>query len=440
MDGDGHSDSGTRASASLRFMDRFLRSNPSGRLTGLLLGQLDAFNRISTTFGHGESSAFCARYLRQLRAFLPESTPVIRLSERRFAVLLSVDTISSIVDVAAGLAERSQPKMQVGEDTFLVDLTIGVAVYPTHSDDAASLFRRAELALKEAREHELNYELYQPESTQQHAALWKLESDLERAVRASDLEVYHQPRLSLADARIEGVEALVRWRRSSGHFVPPEQFVPIAERAGTILPLTWFVFDRVAEQAAAWASLPKPFSVAVNLAPAVLTHPELDARLVRLRDALARSRIGLTLEVTEDSLVQNDDATPSALKRLRDHGIGLAIDDFGKGYSSLTYLKQIPATEIKIDRHFVASIAWDATNRQIVRSVIDLAHALGMKVTAEGVDSHEGLAVVSELGCESAQGFYIARPMRADLVLDWVRSSSAGTFGRELRVRERGPC
>jgi diguanylate cyclase len=435
MDADGRSGSGTRASASLRFIDQFLQNNLSGRLTGLLLGQLDAFNRISTTFGHDESSAFCARYVRQLRDYLPEGTPVVRLSERRFAVLLSLDAISSIVEVAAGLAERRQPKMHVGEDTFLVDLTLGIAVYPTHADDAASLYRRAELALKDAREHELSYDLYQPESTQQHAALWKLESDLERAVRAGDLEVFHQPRLSVADARIDGVEALVRWRRPSGHFVPPEQFIPIAERAGSIVPVTWFVFDRVAEQAETWASLPKPFSVAINLAPSVLPHPELDARLVRLRDTLAQNQIGLTLEITEDSLVQNDDATPSALNRLRDHGVGLAIDDFGKGYSSLTYLKQIPATEIKIDRHFIATIAWDATDRQIVRSVIDLAHALGMSVTAEGVDSQEGLAVVSELGCEAAQGFYIARPMRADFVFDWVRSSSASTFGRELPGR-----
>lgn len=410
-----------------------MHRNRGSGLTGLLLGQLDAFNRITTTFGHDQSNAFCARYAEQLRDCLPQDAPIIRLSERRFAVLLHVDSMSGVIDVAAGLADGSQPQMQVGDDTFLVDLTLGVAVHPTHADDAASLFRRAELALMEAREHELPFGIYQPESTRQHAAMWKLESDLERAVQQGELEVFFQPKLDLRKQRIRGVEALVRWRGRSGNFVPPEEFIPIAERSGSIVPLTWLVFDRVGACAGRWATLPKPFSVAVNIAPSVLGHRELRARLGELKSVLGGSGIGLALEITEDSLVQSADASPMNLQSLRDIGVDLAIDDFGKGYSSLSYLKEIPATEVKIDRRFIATIASDPKDRQIVRSVIELAHAFGMSVVAEGVDSDQGLAVVSGLGCEMAQGFLIARPMRSELLVDWINNYRLAPIGRRFQ-------
>ncbi len=427
--------SGTRANASLRFIQRYLSERDGNQLTGLILGQLDAFNRISSTFGHETSSTFCARYTSQLREHLPPGTPVIRLSERRFAVLLRLSSVSAVVDVAAELAERSQPRFRVGGDRFLVDLTLGVSVYPTHADDAASLFRRAELALKSARDNELTFDIYQPDSTQQHATMWKMESDLERAVRQGELQVFYQPKLDLGTGRISGLESLVRWRNRSGHFVPPEEFIPIAERGGCIVPLTWCVFDNVEQHARAWAALSKPFSIAINVSPQVLTHRELEPRVQKLTESLAAYGMTLTIEITEDSLVQSSGATPDSLERLREMGIDVAIDDFGKGYSSLTYLKEIPATEIKVDRHFVSTIAADEKDREIVRSVVELGHALGMRVVAEGVDSAENLAVISRLGCEVAQGFYIARPMRAEMVFDWINSYTVATLAMEARTR-----
>src|SRR5690606_16479513 len=191
------------------------------------------------TFGHEQSSRFCTEYTQRLRRLLPEGTPIIRLSERRFAVLLPLESIAGVVDAAAAITEDDQPQMLVGEDTFLVDVTLGIAVYPTHADDAASLFRRAELALKDARERELTFDIYRPDATQQQAALWKLESDLEKAVQQQSLEVYYQPKVDLTRQAVSGVEALVRWRTSSGRFVPPEEFIPLAERSGSIVPLTW---------------------------------------------------------------------------------------------------------------------------------------------------------------------------------------------------------
>ena len=163
-------------------------------------------------------------------------------------MVLAVDSMSAIMDAAIGLTEESPPQLEVGDDTFLVDVTLGIAVYPSHADDAATLFRRAELALKEARENELAFDIYRPDATQQQAALWKFETELTRAVQDNELEVYFQPKVEIAQRRVCGVEALVRWRTQSGRFVPAAEFIPLAERSGSIVQITWLVFDRVVER------------------------------------------------------------------------------------------------------------------------------------------------------------------------------------------------
>jgi predicted signal transduction protein with EAL and GGDEF domain len=422
-----------RRAPSVRFIEQFLAQDNAGRLTGLLLGQLDAFNRISATFGQQQSEQFCTDYTQQLRKLLPPSTPVIRLSERRFAVLIALDSMTTIIDVASNLAEEEPPQLQVGDDTFLVDVTLGIAVYPTHADNAESLFRRAELALNDARQSELTFEIYRPDSTQQQAALWKFASDLEKAVHAGELEVYMQPKVGVSDGRVAGAEALVRWRQESGRLVSPADFIPFAERSGSVIPITWFVFDRMAAMAETWSSLPAGFTIAINVSSQVLDHPEFRTRLSQLKDILEVHDLRLMIELTEESLVEDREQGSSKLDRIRKLGIGLAIDDFGKGYSSLTYLKEIPATEIKIDKQFIGALAADPKDRHIVKATIELAHAFGMQVVAEGVDNEDSLRVLAELGCELAQGFYIARPMRADLIVGWVNNYTCGATTRLLQ-------
>ena len=421
-----------RISPSIRFIDQYLATR-QGSLTGLLLGQLDAFNRITTTFGHDQSSDFCARYIEKLRESFPPGTPVIRLAGRRFAVVFSPDSMAGIIDVAAEITEDNQPEFEVGDDHFLVDVTLGVAVHPTHADDAPSLFRRAELALQGAMKRELAYDIYRPDQTRQQATLWKLESDLDRAIQERQLEVYYQPKVDILSGIVDGVEALVRWRTESGSFIPPEDFVPLAESSGNICGLTWLVFDTVRDAVQNWSCFEEPFSMSINVSPPVLEHAEFHSRLLELQESVSDHNVTITLELTEDSLLQGEKEL-GALAELRELGVGLAIDDFGKGYSSLTYLKELPATEIKIDKQFIGTISHDETDRQIVKSVIDLAHALGMKVVAEGVDNEENLSVVSELGCEMAQGFYIARPMRCEVVQDWMTSYTSGSARTRLAV------
>ncbi|HZL95591.1 MAG TPA: GGDEF domain-containing phosphodiesterase, partial [Vicinamibacterales bacterium] len=352
---------------------------------------------------------------------------------RRFAVLVDCDSMSTIMDIAVALTEDNPPQIEVSGDSFFVDVTLGVAVFPSHADDAPTLFRRAELALKEARDNELSFDIYRADATQQQAALWKFESELQNAVQRNELEVYFQPKVEIAERRVFGVESLVRWRTQSGRYVPASDFIPLAERTGVIVAITWFVFERIADHVAEWRDVPKPFSVAVNVSPQVLKHSAFLAHVKKLKTALDGRGFGLTIELTEDSLVQGG-VSLANIHRLRKIGIDLSIDDFGKGYSSLTYLKQLPASEIKIDKGFIGRIALDETDKQIVKTVIALAHALRMRVVAEGVDSAGALAVVGELGCEIAQGFFIARPMRGDLVAEWIAHYLATATNVTLRA------
>jgi EAL domain-containing protein (putative c-di-GMP-specific phosphodiesterase class I)/GGDEF domain-containing protein len=416
------------ASRSVRFIEDFLRQKgPRRRLTGLILARLDAFNKIGATFGEERSIEFCKSYSEQLRQLLPPNTPVIRLTERRFAMLLALDSMTTIIDVAAHLAEDHPPQFQNGADTLFVDLTLGVAVHPTHADTAEDLLRRAELALNDASARDLNFEIYRPESTQQQAALWKFSSDLERAIKKGEIEIYMQPKVQVADRKIVGAEALTRWRQESGRLVLPGEFVPIAERSGSIVPLTWLVFDKVAAHVAAWPKFADEFRVAINVSAQVLDHADFAPRLNALHDKLTACGAGLILELTEESLISEQESALARLNRIRKAGVELAIDDFGRGYSSLSYLKDIPASEIKIDKRFVGTAPSDPKDWHIIHAATELAHAFGMRVVGEGVDTAEAMAALRELGCELAQGFYIARPMRADLLPEWARAYASAT-------------
>jgi len=412
----------SRTGRSVQFIGQFLQHSKSHKLTGLVLARLDAFNRISATFGEDRSAAFCQEYQEQLRRLLPPKTPVIRLTDRRFAILLALDSMTTIIDIASRLADEQPPQFRNGDDSLFVDLTLGVAVYPTHADSPESLFRRAELALNEASAKDLSFEIYHPEATQQQVTLWKFASDLERAIKSGRIEIYMQPKIRVSDRSMIGAEALIRWRDDSGRLILPGEFIPIAERSGSIVPLTWLVFEKVAQLVRGWPVLDRDFSIAVNVSPRVVDHTDFMPRLNELAETLTTSGIGLIIELTEESLISDDHSSLSRLKRIRKAGIELAIDDFGKGYSSLSYLKDIPANEIKIDKSFVSNAPSDSKDRHIIEAATSLAHAFGMRVVAEGVDDEAAMQALEELGCEYAQGFYIARPMRADLLLEWARA------------------
>ena len=405
----------------IEFLDSCIRSNPSDQAVGLLLGHLDAFNRITTTFGHDHAKTFVARYMEKLQGVLPERSHLIRFPDRRFAVVAMTDSVADVLELAQLITEEQQPDLLIGDEQLHVDVTMGIAMYPVHADDGATILRRAELALSGAKAKELPFDVYRANATRQIQNLWKMESDLELAIRQGEIEVHYQPQVDVETGAVVGLEALCRWRSNSG-MVQPESFVPIAEKTGAIVPMTWQIFEHVKTAVESWGRLPYEVGLSVNITPAVMKDKEFYERVAELRDALAPNNVRLGLEVTEDSLLQSTKKLSKELKELRGKGVDLSLDDFGKGYSSLTHLKNIPATEIKIDRQFVDSLASDESDRQIVKAIVDLGHGLGMKIVAEGVDCVEILETLSDLGCDSAQGFYFSRALPAEHLLSWMRA------------------
>jgi EAL domain-containing protein (putative c-di-GMP-specific phosphodiesterase class I) len=414
-------------------MDRFLSIVPAGMSVGLFVMQLDKNNRIATSFGPEQSELCRAHYTQLLREFLPAKTPVIRLRGRLIAVMVVRPSAADVVTTARTLIERVEPRMSIGHDQFSIDVTMGVAIYPNHAVDGARLLRRAEFALESAKDADLNYDVYETDASTHLKALWRFESELKQAIADGAFEVHYQPQFAIAQNRMSAAEALVRWRNENGSLMPASEFIPAAQRSGSIVPLTWVVFDQVGRDVAHWRFIPRPFSISVNTPPQALGHSEFFPRLDRLKAALGEYRIKLTVELTEDGLMQTDCASLDTLNKIRELGVGLAIDDFGKGYSSLNYLRQIPATELKIDGQFVNSVAHDEKDRQIVKTAIELGDAFDMAVVAEGVDNAESLRVLAGLDCNVVQGFFIARPMNAEALAQWIRSKPFGHLQRVLQ-------
>jgi EAL domain-containing protein (putative c-di-GMP-specific phosphodiesterase class I)/GGDEF domain-containing protein len=416
---------------------RFIARVNHGQVAGLMLMHVDLRDRIATSFGREYTRQFCRAYVEKLRRYLPEGTIVIRLTGRRIAIAIARDTVSEITDTALSIVDRVEPRIQLGEDKFTVDISMGLAMYPTHADDGETLVRRTELTLQRAVDAGLPLEIYETGASGFQRALWKFETELKEAIRDDQLEVHYQPQYSLAERRVIGAEALVRWRNQSGDLIPAAEFVPAAERSGAITPLTWLVFEQVAKAAARLEIASRPFSVSINVPAQVLTEPEFFERLSVVRAELMRHQLSLVVELTEDSLMQTDRASLDVLGKIRSSGVGLSIDDFGKGYSSLNYLRQIPATELKIDREFVRAVAIDEKDKHIVKTAIELAKAFEMHSTAEGVDSLEVLDVLADMNCDVMQGYFIGRPMALEALDRWFRGNTISRLERSIASRHK---
>ena len=269
----------------------------------------------------------------------------------------------------------------------------------------------AEVALLEAWKTQQQTVVYTDRKTEELVAGWDLESQLANALEHGDLVLNYQPKLSLPKLEVAGVEALMRWNRPDAGNVPPEIFIDVAEMTGQIDPLTRFSFHRALRQLGEWPKSLGAISVAVNVAPSIISNPELVEVIKGAASVSSVSLERLTVEVTENALLVDRERSHRVLTELRELGVRISIDDFGTGYSSLAYLKQIPADELKIDRSFVINMLADEADGRIVEQVVALGHSFGLEVVAEGVESAEAATKLAAMGCDYAQGFHYAKPL-----------------------------
>ena len=407
-----------------------LRPGPRGvPLLALLLLDLDSFKQVNDTLGHHAGDLLLRQVTTRLQEALAGAGTLIRLGGDEFAVVLpGVDA-----EGAASLAQRcsrifAAPYLLDGQ-ALHVGGSIGVALAPDHGQDANMLLRCADVAMYVAKRRHSGHALYTPAEDHHSPHLLQLAGGLQEAIRRDGLCLYYQPKIRLETGQVCGVEALVRWHHPEHGLITPDQFIPLAEETGVIGPLTQWVLDRALHDCRRWMAVGLRLPVAVNLSMRNVQDSKLPELVSRLLARTGTPAAMLTLEITESLLMADPAAAMSVLIRLSALGLRLAIDDFGTGHSALGYLKQLPVNELKIDKAFVLNLSAQGTggmrtDRMIVRSVTALAHALGLDVVAEGVESQRTYELLGAMRCNVAQGYHVSRPLPVEEVEGWVRSAS----------------
>jgi EAL domain-containing protein (putative c-di-GMP-specific phosphodiesterase class I) len=309
---------------------------------------------------------------------------------------------------------------RVGDIDLDVDGSVGIALFPDHGTDAVVLLQRADIAVYQAKQLRGGWEFYNAERDLNTPRRLTMAVELKTALLDGGLSVHYQPKAELTDGRVTGVEVLARWNHPTDGFIPPDEFIPLAEHTGLIRPLTYWVLAVAINQCGAWRRQGVHLHVAVNLSMRVLVDSDLSSQVETLLADAGLPASSLTLEITESTIMSDPVHSIAVLRRLSDLGITLSIDDFGTGYSSLAYLKRLPVGEVKIDRAFVMGMGTDMADAAIVRSTIDLAHNLGLRVVAEGVEDTDTWDSLALLGCHSAQGYLLSKPMPAPEFERWL--------------------
>jgi diguanylate cyclase (GGDEF)-like protein len=342
-----------------------------------------------------------------------EGAPCGRLAGGAFVVLLPLAQAeawrAAVARLQAGLNRKHQWRGQA------LDLTvsIGVALFPSHGRSAETLLKRAEQAMFEAKRLRADVALYDLKLEADRLSHLSLLSELEAAIAHGQLRQVLQPKRRLADGRVAGAEALVRWQHPERGWLPPSEFVPFAESSGRIRQITQWMLEQAIATLAAWQAEGRDGSIAVNISTLDLQDGQLPQRIEALLRSAGVPAQRLQLELTETGLMASNQDPIHVMHSLRRLGVRLAIDDFGTGQSSLAYLQRLPVHELKIDRSFISGVDRDAQRRELLGSIIMLGHGLGLEVTAEGVETETELALVTRLGCDLAQGYLVGRPCEA---------------------------
>jgi predicted signal transduction protein with EAL and GGDEF domain len=353
---------------------------------------------------------------------------ISRLGGDEFAIILPDTDANGARAVADSLLQQFQAPFVIDGQPVIVGASIGIAVSPDHGDEADTLLRRADVAMYVAKRSTSGWSMYRAEQDRNSPDRLLLISELRRAIDRDQLVLHYQPTINLQNGELVAVEALVRWQHPQRGLLSPDEFVPIAEQAALIEPLSQWVLRTALVQTSAWRRAGFDIPVAVNLSMRSLQDEQLPEKIAEVLESVDLPSSLLLLEITESTLMQDPTRTLAILEKLRGMGIRIAIDDFGTGHSSLAYLKRLTVDEVKIDRAFVRDIATDATDRMIVRSTIELAHCLGLCVVGEGIEDQITAALLAELGCDQAQGFYLSPPLHGDQIIPWARGREANVF------------
>jgi diguanylate cyclase (GGDEF)-like protein/PAS domain S-box-containing protein len=378
---------------------------------------LDRFKEINDTLGHFTGDMVIREVANRLREAVRKCDTVARLGGDEFAVLLpQISGEREARDLAERLVRALIKPILVGDILLDIGISAGVAVHPSHAADGDRLMQCADVAMYSAKARSGGVAIYEPSMDHNSLRNLTMVADLRQAIANGDIFLVYQPKIDLRSGRVTGVEALARWTHDKHGIVPPNEFVVHAERTGLIQQLTLLTLGLGLNQLAEWSDEHLDLAIAVNLSARSLHDSALPELLVRSLDHWGIEPARLTLEITESALMLDPKKALRVAERLAAIGIRLAIDDFGTGYSSMAYLSCLPVSEIKIDKSFVLQMLDRERDLKIVQSTVHLAHNLGVRVVAEGVENEQTLARLRDLGCDVAQGYFIGKPMNPNII------------------------
>jgi diguanylate cyclase (GGDEF)-like protein len=417
---------------------KIAEAQSSGVRLALLLIDLDGFKELNDTLGHYAGDEVLRQIGPRLRALLREDDLLARLGGDEFAVAHEPGDEAGASAAALRLRAALERSFRVGDVSVHVDASVGIALFPDHARDGVGLLQRADVAMYEAKRMRTGHEVYASARDHHSRQRLSLIGELRGAIGAGQLRVVYQPQAGLRTGLVDGVEALVRWAHPSFGLLAPAQFLPLAEQSGLTRILTKFVLDRALRDIGGLRREGLDVTVAVNLGPADLLDLGLPLEIGRLLDLHDFPASALELEVSENIVMSDPLRTVDVLGRLREIGVAVSLDDFGAGHSSLAHLKQLSVDKLKIDQLFVMGMAEDARDAAIVRSTVDLAHRLNLRVIAEGVETHAVWELLADCACDQAQGYFVSRPMSGETLAAWLhavgRQTVMGAPGRRWVV------
>jgi diguanylate cyclase (GGDEF)-like protein len=421
-----------------RLEQALVTGRDEGKPLALMLIDLDHFKDINNTMGHQMGDLLLRQVGPRLQAELREADTVARLGGDEFGVLLPEADEEVATLAARKLLKALELPFMIGELAMDARGSIGIAFFPEHGHDTDTLMRRADIAMYVAKQSASGYAIYSPDRDSYSPERLALIAELHRAIDKGQLFLAYQPKVDLRTARVIGLEGLARWRHPKLGLIPPDQFIPVAERTGLIKKLTMWGLNEALSQSRSWSEQGLEIAISVNLSPRTLHEMNLPQRIGQLLKTHEVAPEDLELEITESVIMADPVHALEILARINHMGVALSIDDFGTGYSSLGYLKRLPVNAIKIDKSFVMSMTTDQNDALIVRSTIDLAHNLGLKVVAEGVENSVAWERLVALGCDAAQGYYMSRPLPALEMTQWLTESPWGLRPPTVTMAARG--
>jgi diguanylate cyclase (GGDEF)-like protein len=413
-----------RASLTAAGTEALARSAAPGHTVALMLVDLDRFKDVNDSLGHGAGDRLLTAVADRLSRAVRDEDTVARLGSDEFAVLIPHVSNPAVVDaIAAKIRDVFATPFLLDDLRLSVDASIGVAVSPDHGTEINTLLQHADAAMQAAKHARAGLRMYDASKDPRSRDRLTLISELRDAIGQGQLTLHYQPKALLADGRVEGVEALCRWVHPERGFIPPNDFIPLAEETGLIKPITLWVVDEALRQAAEWRANGVGLAISVNISVQNLHDPTLNDEIASRLERWGADSDWIRLEITESAIMEDTHGAIRRLTGLADMGLELAMDDYGTGYSSLAHLKRMPLTELKIDRSFVTNLMADQTDALIVGSTVELGHSLGLRVVAEGVETEDEWAGLQMLGCDIAQGFFLGRPMPPDQLIAWLHAS-----------------